>query len=239
MFASQTPLNELIVFHPDPEYLDDVRSLLPYVEQELNVRTVTFSSDEALCGIKYRAEADIKVLGKKLRNNLGRVKAGLTKITSEDVKTYLSTKTISIDGIELGEGDLTASRYVELPPHVADGSPHYETNTDNDVVILLDVLRRPELEQEGTAREVINRVQRLRKKAGVVATDDIDVFYSFAEGVGAELNEIIVSSEVLIVRVLKKMPQPDHKRNASLVVLIEEEQEIGDEKLVLTLVKMG
>ncbi|BGP16782.1 hypothetical protein JCM10213_002176 [Rhodosporidiobolus nylandii] len=232
----KTPLAELVVFHPSQEYLDDVQSLLPYVEQELNVRTVVFTSDEARCGIKFRADADYAVLGRKLRKDLARVKKALPNVPSEDVKAYLATGKISVDGIELVEGDLTATRFVELPARV-EGGPHYETNTNNDVVILLDVLRRPELEQEGTAREVINRVQRLRKKAGLVATDDIDVFYSFAEGVGAELEQIIEASGEVIRKVLKKSPRPRREFGGDREVVIEEEQEVGEEKVTLTLVR--
>ncbi|GAA5973857.1 hypothetical protein JCM11641_003196 [Rhodosporidiobolus odoratus] len=232
----KTPLAELVVFHPSQEYLDDVASLLPYVEQELNVRSVVFTSDEARCGIKFRADADYAVLGRKLRKALARVKKALPNVPSEDVKAYLATGKISVDGIELTQGDLTATRYVELPTRV-EGGPHYETNTNNDVVILLDVLRRPELEQEGTAREVINRVQRLRKKAGLVATDDIDVFYSFAEGVGAELEQIIEASGEVLRRVLKKSPQPKREMTEGREVVIEEEQEVQEEKITLTLVR--
>lgn len=234
----QTPLAELLVYHPDPEYLADVQSLLPYVEQELNVRTVVFTSDEARCGIKFRATADYAVLGRKLRKDIGRVKKNLPNLTSEEVKAYLKDGKISVDGIELIEGDLTAQRYVELAPSTEEGAAQYETNTNNDVVVLLDVRRRPELEQEGLAREVVNRVQRLRKKAGLVATDDIDVFYRFAEGVGAELERIMNESEEVITRVLKKMPRPFSQNQAAEdAFLIEEVQEVGDDQITLTLVR--
>ena len=234
----QTPLAELVVFHPDAEYLADVQSLLPYVEQELNIRSVVFTSDEARCGIKFRATADYAVLGRKLRKDIGRVKKGLPLLSSEEVKAYLKDGKISVDGIELIQGDLTAQRYVELTQSAEEGAAQYETNTNNDVVVLLDVRRRPELEQEGLAREVINRVQRLRKKAGLVATDEIDVFYRFAEGVGAELTRIMSESEDVIVRVLKKMPRPfSEKEGSDEAVLIEEVQEVGDDQITLTLVR--
>ncbi|GAA5879032.1 hypothetical protein JCM3774_004476 [Rhodotorula dairenensis] len=231
----KTPLAELVVFHPEQEYLDDVKSLLPYVEQELNVRTVVFTSDEAQCGIKFRADADYAVLGRKLRKDLARVKKALPNVASDDVKAYLATGQITVDGVELVKGDLTATRYVEVPPRV-EGGPEYETNTNNDVVILLDCLRRPELEQEGTAREVVNRVQRLRKKAGLVATDDIDVFYSFTEGLGKELEDIMVASDDVICRTLKKSPRPKTEFTGERDVVIEEEVEVGDDKMTLTLV---
>ncbi|TNY21876.1 putative ILS1-isoleucyl-tRNA synthetase [Rhodotorula diobovata] len=232
----KTPLAELVVFHPSQEYLDDVASLLPYVEQELNVRSVVLTSDEARCGIRFRADADYAVLGRKLRKDLARVKKALPGVSSDDVKAYLATGRITVDGVELVEGDLTATRYVELAARV-EGGPHYESNTDGDVVVLLDVLKRPELEQEGTAREVVNRVQRLRKKAGLVATDDIDVFFSFADGVGRELEDIILASGDVMGKTLKRAPRPRREWDGQREVVIEEEQEVGDDKIVLTLVR--
>lgn len=232
----QNPLRELVVFHPDTQYLEDVRSLLPYVEQELNIHTVTFTSDEAFCGIQYRATADMTILGKKLRKNIKIVKDGLALLTSQDVKDYLSSGTISIGGIELIAGDLTGNRYVELPARV-EGGARYDHSTDHDVVVLLDVERYPELEAEGTAREVVNRVQRLRKKAGLVATDEIDVFYRFTEGMGEALLEAVESCKDMVVRVLKKMPRPDSERTEDRVVVEEEEQEIGEGKITLVLVR--
>ncbi|GJN91022.1 hypothetical protein Rhopal_004036-T1 [Rhodotorula paludigena] len=234
----KTPLAELVVFHPSQEYLDDVASLLPYVEQELNVRSVVFTSDEQRCGIKFRADADYAVLGRKLRKDLARVKKALPTVASDDVKAYLATGSITVDGVELVAGDLTATRYVDLAgAQAAQSDAQYETHTNNDVVVLLDCRKRPELEQEGTAREVVNRVQRLRKKAGLVATDDIDVFYSFAAGVGKELEDIMAASADVIRKTLKKSPRPRAELEQGREVVIEEEQEVGDEKVVLTLVR--
>lgn len=239
----QTPLKELIIFHPTLEYLEDVKSLLPYVEQELNVRTVTFTTDETLCSVKYKASADIAVLGKKLRKDIGKVKAGLPKLSSEDVKRYLATGKISVGGVELIEGDLTASRYVELPARAADATSHWESNSNNDVVVLLDVLKHPELEQEGTAREFVNRIQRLRKAAGLVPTDDIDVYYSFeGEGIegkeGSELHAVVLAQQETFVRVLKRVPMPRERFQGAVEGVVREEVvEIGELKVVLTLVR--
>ncbi|KAL8292459.1 hypothetical protein RQP46_001071 [Phenoliferia psychrophenolica] len=235
------PLKELIIFHPTLEYLEDVKLLLPYVEQELNVRQVTFTTDEALCGIQYKASADITVLGKKLRKDIGKVKAGLPKLTSDEVKAYLATGKIQVGGVELIEGDLTASRYVELPARAPDATVHLEHNTNNDVVVLLDVMRHPELEAEGTAREVVNRIQRLRKSAGLVPTDDIDVFYHFADAdqaKGQELHDCIASQQDVFVRVLKRVPLPKAQMNAAAsAVVTEEVVEVGDLEVTLTLVR--
>ncbi|KNE88204.1 hypothetical protein PSTG_18401, partial [Puccinia striiformis f. sp. tritici PST-78] len=217
-----TPLKELVVFHTDPEYHEDVKKLQNYVEDELNVHQITYSSDEAACGVKYRAGADWAVLGRRLKKDLAKVKRGLEATTSDQLKNYLETSKMTIEGIEIGLGDLTVSRYVdkELPTsNDSPSAPAYENNTDEDVVILLDCKLRPELESEGFARELMNRIQRLRKKAGAVQTDDLDVYYSFSEDSDPESNQffehVLATQAEVLCRVLRKVPEPDTLRDSS------------------------
>ena len=65
--------------------------------------------------MRYKAVADWAVLGRKLRKDLARVKNALPKVTSDEVKAYVQTGKLVVDGIELVEGDLTVQRYIELP----------------------------------------------------------------------------------------------------------------------------
>lgn len=229
----QTPLKELLVFHADPQYLEDVRSLQRYIESELNVRDVVLTSDESKSGVKYRAVADWSVLGRKLRSNLGIVKTALPALTSDEVKSYTDTGRITVAGIELVEGDLTVQRYIEVPEGKGG---QYATNTDNDAVVRLDVQVHPELAGEWLARELINRVQKLRKKAGLQATDDVDVFYRFEEGAGQELVQAMKDHGEVIRRTVRNVPV-DVKEKKGGKVLIEEEQEVAEVKFALLLVR--
>ncbi len=58
-----------------------------------------------------------------------------------------------------------------------DSSKNLETNTDNDVLTIVDMEIYPGLAEEGIARQIINRVQKLRKTAGLQPTDDIKMEY--------------------------------------------------------------
>ncbi|EEP82355.1 isoleucyl-tRNA synthetase [Uncinocarpus reesii 1704] len=169
----KTPLKTLVVVHQDPQYLDDVRSLEQYIVEELNVRDLVLSSDEAKYNVQYRATADWPVLGKKLKKDVQKVKKALPLLSSEDVKSYVLNGKMLVDGIELSKGDLVVKRGLKED----DTSSNFETNTDDDVLIILDVALYPELAHEGLTREIVNRVQRLRKKAGLVPTDDVKMEY--------------------------------------------------------------
>lgn len=77
----KTPLKELVVIQSDKEYRDDVASLESYILEELNIRQLTITDDEDKYGICYRAEADFRVLGQKLKKDMPKVKNGLPSIS--------------------------------------------------------------------------------------------------------------------------------------------------------------
>ena len=227
-------MKELLVFHPDLTYISDVKPLQRYIESELNVRDVVFSSDETLSGVQYKAVADWPVLGRKLRKDLGRVRNALPNVPSDAVKAYTTSGTITVDGIALVEGDLTVQRYLELPP-AAEGQ--FATNSDNDVVIRLDIQIHADLQGEWLSRELTNRVQKLRKKAGLQATDDIDIFYRFETGSGLELLAAIQDNTELIKKTIGSLPVDAKEKKATSEIIIEEEQEIDDVKFMIYLAK--
>lgn len=226
------PLKELIIFHPSKTFFADVKPLQPYLESQLNIREIVFTTDEERTCVRYKATADWPTLGKKLRKDIGKVKAGLPKLTSEEVKAYEQTGTVIVDGIQLEKGDLVVNRYVELPE---DGS--FASNTDSDVVVLLDIRTYPELEAEGIAREFINRVQKLRKEAGLQATDDINVYYDFEVGTGLEVLAAIAKYADVVTKTIRSAPADVRKRPEDAVILIDRRQEIGDVGFHLSLTR--
>src|ERR1700722_4079978 len=177
------PLKELLVFHADEEYLEDVKSLQRYLRSELNIRDIIFTSNEDISGVRYRAVADWGVLGKKLRKDIGRVKNALPNVPSDNIKAYIESGRLKVDEIELVDGDLTVQRYIDLP----DSLGQYGTHTDNDVVVRLDLASHPELEGEWLVRELINRIQKLRKKAGLQASDNVEIYISVEDRGGADI----------------------------------------------------
>ena len=227
-------MRELLVFHPEEQYLNDVRPLQRYLQSELNVRDVVFSSDEARSGVKYKANADWPVLGRKLRKDINRVKNGLPLLSSDDVKGFIENGLITVDGIQLVRGDLTVSRYVEL---ASGDQATLVPNTDNDVVIVLDIQIHPELVGEGLARELINRVQKLRKKAGLQATDDVQVFFKFEPSAEADnLKQAMEEYGEMIKRAIRASPRDVTHRPVEELI-IEEEQEVAEVRFTLSLVK--
>ncbi|RPB13621.1 hypothetical protein P167DRAFT_486046 [Morchella conica CCBAS932] len=236
----KTPLKTLVVIHKDQQYLDDIKSLESYITSELNVRDLVLSSDEDKYGVQYKAVADWPVLGKKLKKDLPKVKQALTKLTSAEVKKFVEDKEIVVGGITLVAEDLNVVR--ELGES---SSGHMETNTDNDVLTILDTELHKELESEGLAREILNRVQRLRKKAGLVATDDVKMEYRILKDpIGLE--EVFVEHRDTLEKALRR---PLDKATITHIeeinpgedidkIIMEEEQEVGEATFLLRLLKL-
>jgi len=233
IFRAQTPLKELLVFHADSEWLSDCSSLQRYVQSELNVRDVVFTSDEVTSGIRYRAVADWAILGKKLRKDLAKVKTALPDVPSDDIKKYLKTGKLIIGGIELVEGDLQVQCYIQLP---TGHETQYATHTDNEVVVRLDIKAYPELTSEWLVREMINRVQKLRKKGGLQATEDVGVYYRFRGGSGAEIITAMEQYAEVMQKTVRNVPVDEKERRGG-ETLIAEEQEVADVKFMLSLVR--
>jgi isoleucyl-tRNA synthetase len=232
----KTPLKSLIVIHHDPQYLADVQSLSGYITEELNIRDLVLSGDEAKYNVQYSVTADWPVLGKKLKKDMKRVKDALPKLTSQDVQNYVRDKRINVDGITLGDGDLIVRRAVRED----EASQNLESNTDRDVLTILDAEVYPELAQEGLIREVINRVQRLRKKAGLQQTDDVRMSYRIiSDPVGIGLADLFESHSAVFERALRRpLVEQDGSEDSSDDLIAAENQEVQQAIFTLRLLKL-
>ena len=238
----KTPLKTLTVIHADQQYLDDVRSLEKYISDELNIRDLVLSTNEDKYNVQYSVTADWPTLGKKLKKDVQKVKKALPSLSSSDVKKFVTQGKILVDGIELVEGDLVVKKGLKED----ENSKDLEMNSDNDVLIILDATIYPELAHEGLAREIVNRVQKLRKKAGLVPTDDVKMEYrvlSDPDNVG--IAEVFETQSPAIEKALRR-PVDKHIvtevegqiPNGEEDVIMQEEQEVQKATFLLRLVKL-
>jgi isoleucyl-tRNA synthetase len=231
----KTPLKTLVVLHYDKQYLDDVKSLETYITEEMNIRDLVLSSDEDKYNVQYSVNADWPVLGKKLKKDMARVKKGLPGLTSDQVKGYIKDGEILVDGIPLQKGDLVVKRGIKED----EASKKLETNTDGDVLTILDTELYPELAEEGLAREIVNRVQRLRKKAGLEPTDDVKMEYrvlSDPENVG--MSTIFDSQVRAFEKALRRPVEKQNEGENADGLIIDEEFEVQGAMLGLRLLKL-
>nr|XP_061813805.1 isoleucine--tRNA ligase, cytoplasmic-like isoform X1 [Nerophis lumbriciformis] len=226
------PLKEVVVIHQDPEALKDIQSLQKYILEELNVRQLTISTDKDKYGIRLRAEPDHMVLGKRLKGAFKSITAAIKELTSEQLEAFQKKGSIMVDGHELHEEDL---RLMYTFGQSSNAAAQYEAHSDSQVLVLLDVSPDQSMLDEGVAREVINRVQKLRKKGHLVPSDEITVYYR-CQPDGEYLGSVIQAHTDFILATTKAplLPYPVPKR---ATIIIEEKTQLKGSDLELTIVK--
>ena len=234
----KTPLLSLVVI-ADNGVVTNLSSLKTYVQEELNVRNVFLTTDEEAYGISLEAKVDWPTLGKKLKKNVQVVKEALPALTQQQLRAYQQDRKMTIQGIELDESDLTVMRVMAKGTNgSSEGAAQWEAAFAEDAIVLLDAAPHPELVDEGIARELINRVQRLRKKAGLVPTDDVRMEYSVRENpTSLDVDSAVSSQRRLFEASLRGMLEKSGEQSASKAVILEEENTVGDLTLLLRLLK--
>ena len=139
---------------------------------ELNVKEFEVLTD-ATDFISYKIKPQLKTLGPKYGALLGKIRAYFeTCDASEVVKTVRRGEVykITFDDkvVELTEDDLLVS---------TESKEGYVSASENGNTVVLDVTLTPELIYEGIEREIISKIQNMRKEAGFVVTDRIAVTY--------------------------------------------------------------
>ena len=188
------PLGELTVLTRSKTVQDAVESHHHILTSELNVKTITVSQDEAAL-LVLSAKADFKKLGPKFGSEVKRVSGLLSELDSAQCADLLETGSVELDGYLIDAADVVVQRSPQEGVVVA---------TDGALSVALDTHLSAELLLEGTAREIVSVVQKLRRDAGLEITDRIVLGWASDDAHIAkafDLHKDLIASEVLAVRV--------------------------------------
>ena len=169
------------------------------IEDELNVKEVEFTNDVRAYS-SYSFKPQLKTVGPKYGRLLGKIKQTLSEVDGNTAMDELNEKgqlTFDIDGetVELTKDDLL----IEIAQ-----TEGFESGNDGDITVVLDTNLTPELVEEGFMREIISKIQTMRKEAGFEVMDKITV-YSDGNDKIAELiskNEDTVKNDVLATEII-------------------------------------
>uniref|UniRef100_UPI00358F330E isoleucine--tRNA ligase, cytoplasmic isoform X1 n=2 Tax=Myxine glutinosa TaxID=7769 RepID=UPI00358F330E len=224
------PLKEVVVIVESDEAQRDVLTLQKYILEELNVRTVTATADKSQYGVTLRAEPNYAVLGQRLKGAFKSVIAAIRNLKNPELENFRKTGSITVEGHLLGVDDL---RLVHTMGQGQGNGGKYESHSDGQVLVLLNLATDQAMEAEGVAREVINRIQKLRKKAELLPTDEIKVYFE-ARPIYGYLHSIIQEHEALITSAIKaplqRYPPPE-------IATIHDTAKVKDSDLLLTIVQ--
>lgn len=190
------PVPEIIVIQKEEQYLSDIKSLETFILGELNVRQLTVCAEKEKYGVQMRAEPDHKTLGLRLKGNFKAVMAAIKQLTDAEIQAGLKQGHFIIldNRVELEE-----VRIIYIMSDTS--SSKYEAHSDNDVLVLMDFTPTDDLLFEGVAREIINRVQKLKKKAQLIPTDPVVVY--FVADDNSDVRKVATSHQKFIESTIK------------------------------------
>ena len=161
------PLATLMVPVADERQAAMLRTMADLILSEVNVKEMRIVTDEDGVMVK-RVKPDFKKLGKKLGKQMKAAAAALAALSQADIARLTREGSITLD-LDGGEATIEVAD-VDI---VSEDIPGWEVATDGTVTVALDVTVTDELRREGIARDVVNRIQNLRKERGFNITDKI------------------------------------------------------------------
>uniref|UniRef100_I1NXY0 CCHC-type domain-containing protein n=1 Tax=Oryza glaberrima TaxID=4538 RepID=I1NXY0_ORYGL len=196
LFTQFLVLWEMVVVHPDNDFLEDITGKLKeYVKEEMNVKMVTACSDPLVYS-SLRAEPNFSVLGKRLGKDMGKISNEVKKMTQDQILTFEESGEIFFGSHLLTLEDIKVFREFKRPANVSE--KEIDAAGDGDVLVILDLQVDQSLFEAGVAREVVNKIQKLKKTAQLRLTDPVDVYYSSQDSSDSSLEKILQSQDQYI-----------------------------------------
>jgi isoleucyl-tRNA synthetase len=179
----------------------NLKEMSSIICDEVNVKKIDLidSSDEL---ISKNAKANFKILGPKVGKMMGKLAPIIESFTRDQIDNFEQNgfERVVLDGQEiklvLDDVDIRTS-----------SQEGFATFTDTDLTVALDLDISEELLQEGLARELINRIQNLRKESNFAVTDRIEIYFEGLSGklkLAVKNREDYIKNETLAVNVFEK-----------------------------------
>lgn len=163
------PLKRIMIPVFDEREKQEILAVSDLIKYEVNVKEIDLIDDTSGILVK-RAKPNFKVLGPRFGKEMKHVASAVASLSSKDV--FLLEKEGKIK-VEIN-GKLTTLRLEELEVYSQD-IEGWLVASNGSITVALDIAIDEELKNEGIARELINRIQNLRKDAGFEVTDTIKV----------------------------------------------------------------
>jgi isoleucyl-tRNA synthetase len=163
------PLLRVLIPSVDTAFESAIRDVKEIILSEVNIKSIEFISiDNSL--LKKKAKANFKVLGPKHGKNMKEIASLVSSWSSEEVSLFEKEgeKEIFLDSGPL----FLCKEDVEI---VTADVPGWEIATAGNITVALDVSINKELQEEGFARDFVNKIQNLRKEKGLEVNDLIAI----------------------------------------------------------------
>ena len=162
------PLQTLTILHRQQPILDELRPLEGYMQEELNVKEIVYSTAEDE-KIALTAQPNAQLLGPRFGKAFGQVRKQVAALAIDQMLRLEAGEPIHING------ETFQSEEILILRHAREGIP--DVRSDRFISIDFPCELNDDLIAEGLAREVVHHIQQLRKEAGYHVEDRIAVTY--------------------------------------------------------------
>lgn len=159
------PLQKVVVLTSDPQMIESVKHVEELILSEVNVKELVFDSGSSDLVVK-RVKPNFRLLGPIFGKDMKRAAAYLTGMSREEIETFEKAGKTEYEGKEITLDS------VEI---ISEDVPGWLVLNEGSITIALDEEITEELRIEGLAREMVNRIQNLRKSSGFDVEDKIDI----------------------------------------------------------------
>jgi len=177
------PLSKVLIPVLNPTIIGQIEKIRELVKSEVNVKEIRFITDtEGI--ISKKIKPDFQALGKKLGSKMKAVSFALEQFSQQDIVTLEKNgfTTLLIEGepliLQVNEVSITSE---DIPGWMVAGK--------DGLTVALDIKITEELENEGNARELVNRIQKIRKDNGYDLTDRILVKMEKHQSIDASIEQ--------------------------------------------------
>ena len=187
------PLSHIMIPSIDATTDAYIQSIKDIVMSEVNVKDIKLVDGSNGILVK-RIKPDFKKLGPKCGKDMKQVAAALQNMEQEAIAQFEKageyTFTINEQAIVVSTDDVTI---------FSEDIPGWSVANDGNITIALDITLTDELISEGIARELVNRIQNLRKSSGLEITDRINLSLSASDSINQAIAEhkAYIASQVL------------------------------------------
>jgi isoleucyl-tRNA synthetase len=185
------PLSKILLPVINKGFQNQVEQVKDLILSETNIKDIEFISDTAGF-ISKKVKPNFKTLGPKVGQAMKEVAAVLTALSQEEIASFEKEGTFAIPNTSFVV-DLSD---VEM---LAEDVPGWQVATLGALTVALDIHVSEELKQEGIARELVNRIQNLRKEQDFLVTDRIQVRLSDDQTISPAVNNNLayICAEIL------------------------------------------
>jgi isoleucyl-tRNA synthetase len=191
------PLQTLLIPVVDAAQRANIEAVRNIILAEVNVKELRLV-DDAESGLVKRVKADFKKLGPKYGKIMKDLGKAITAMEQKDIATLERTGSFTFEALP-GQPVVTTEDVEIIPEDV----PGWQVANDGNITVALDVTVTDALKNEGMARELINRIQNIRKSSDFDITDKVAVELEATASVEAALADYkeYIAAQVLAAEI--------------------------------------